>query len=321
MGVVKWAGRLGLKSWARTGAVPGYFYQAMEVYGPRVAGRPMASRLPDGSRVVCNLRDDVQRQMYFLGAYEPIEAYLFTRLVEPGSLVIDAGANVGQYTLLGASATGPSGAVHSFEPVPATFARLESNLALNRHPNVHLNRLALWDRAERLFLGLEADMAQNAGAFSVGAAKSSAVPAVEADAVRLDDYLAGQPGGRVSVVKMDVEGAEAQALDGMAEMLARDRPFILLEVNRIACERLGYEPNRLWELPVWRLGYTAWGFGLSASEWRTLPDAAGIEQGNVLFAPGELPSTLTSGWDYRGCLRWARGSGSAALRRRARAVS
>jgi FkbM family methyltransferase len=264
--------------------------------------------LPDGSRIDCDLRDHVQRQIYFQGVYEPVEAFLFCRLLRPGNVVIDAGANVGQYTLLAASSVGDSGFVHSFEPVPRNYERLRDQVTANRAANVKLNRLALWHEPAELRLGLPTDEV-NDGSYSVGAAGDSTVPVVTAPAVRLDDYVRENAIGQVDFIKMDIEGAEWSALRGMSDILARDRPILLMEVNREACCRMAYSPEVFWEVLVGRYGYTAWQVGLSAGDWRSLSDCTGIDRANVLFATGLLPDVIARGWDFQTCLRWARRGG------------
>ena len=92
-----------------------------------------------------NLADHVDRHIFYWGAYEPIESFLFLSSITPGMTVIDAGANIGQYTVLSAQAVGPGGRVLSFEPSPRNFARLEENVQMNEFRNVQLFRSALWD--------------------------------------------------------------------------------------------------------------------------------------------------------------------------------
>ena len=129
---------------------------------------------------------------------------------------------------------------------------------------------------------------------------------VAATAIRFDDYARDHDVGRVDVVKMDIEGSEWSALRGMSETLARHRPVLLLEVNRVTCGRAGYDPAVFWELLCGRLGYAAWRIGESAREWARLSSPDGITQANVLFTPGELPESVAAGWDLKSCLRWAR---------------
>lgn len=95
-----------------------------------------------------------------------MDAFVFTHLLEEGMNVVDAGANVGQYTLLASPIVGLRGSVHSFEPVPATFSRLRQNVDLNRLTNVSLNRAALWNKIEELQLALSSEQLGNVGAYT-----------------------------------------------------------------------------------------------------------------------------------------------------------
>jgi len=281
----------------------------MEWIGPRLAtAAPLPARLPNGCRVECDLRDHVQRHIFFQGAYEPIESYLFTRLVREGSTVVDAGANIGQYSMIASTAVGASGQVHSFEPVEINFRHLKQNVGRNRLTNIHLNQIALWNESTRVRLELPGGgdgIGTNNGQYSVNTSGNANDLGVTAQAVRLDDYAQEHNLGRIDLIKMDVEGAEWAALQGMAGIIQRDRPTLLMEVNRLACGRFGYEPNVFWEFLCRRFGYTAWQIGMSAEQWKKLTDANEISQLNVLFTPGDLPVEVATGWDFHTCLHWA----------------
>lgn len=290
-----------LRQWPRFGRGYGYFYQAMESWGPRLGDdSPCPSTLPDGSRVLCDLKDHVQRHMFFQGVYEPIEAYLFVRLLRPGCVVFDVGANVGQYTLLASSAVGEAGAVHSFEPVPRNFDRLKSHVELNGLRNAHLNRVAAWRESTELCFGRPSSEA-NDGSYTIGAAGE-----IRARAIRLDEYAVENKIDRLDVVKMDIEGAELGAIEGMIGLLERHRPLVLMEINRSACARVGYDPGKFWEVLVRPFGYTAWSIPHCSNEWQRLDSSDGVEQMNVLLTPAGLPASVASDWDFRRCIRWAR---------------
>jgi hypothetical protein len=81
----------------------------VERLAPKLARARMETRLPDGSMMRCDFSDIVQRQIYFGGLFEPIEAYLFLKMLGPGMTAFDVGANCGQYTLLAARAVGALG--------------------------------------------------------------------------------------------------------------------------------------------------------------------------------------------------------------------
>jgi FkbM family methyltransferase len=180
----------------------------------------------------------------------------------------------------------------------------------NSLKNVRLNRAALWQKNCPLCLGLPENADNNSGSYSVGAAHPGGRVQIESDGVRLDDYAAERSLHRVDVIKLDIEGAELAALRGMRELLERHRPVILMEINRVACARLGYEPAALEDLLIQQLNYRAWQIGSSASMSGTVASIAKMNQQNVLFHHADLSSDVTKGWSLKSVLRWARGARS-----------
>jgi FkbM family methyltransferase len=250
----------------------------------------------------CDLRDRVHRQIYFYGAYEPIEAFLFRALVQPGMTVVDAGANVGQYALMAGSLVGSDGEVHAFEPVPRNFGRLAAHVSENDlSGTVRTNRLALWNRREQLKLSLAPDMEDNAGSYTAGA-QAHTIDVVDCDAVPLDEYRMENRLRRIDIIKMDIEGAELFALQGALDSIAKDRPIMLIEVNQFACAAAGYEPARIAEL-LRPLGYRMWLIGNSPATSRPVTSLDGIAQANVIFHTKDLPETVVAGWSYKSILR------------------
>src|SRR6266516_72001 len=65
------------------------------------------------------------------------------------------------------------------------------------------------------------------------------------------------------------EGAEWFALRGATAVLARWRPTMLMEINRLACNGLRYEPERIWE-SLKPYGYLMWAVGPSPAMCRSL---------------------------------------------------
>lgn len=297
--------RSALLAWGRTDRAPGYRYQLLDKHGAKLAAKELLpARLPNGCAMMCDLRDHVQRQIWFNGAYEPIETYLFSQLLEPGMTVLDVGANVGQYTLIASTAVGPTGQVHSFEPVPATFARLLEHVELDRLTNVRLNRAALWSKDEPLNLGLALESADNAGSYSVGSAEVEET-AVSALGIRLETYALAEKIERLDLIKMDIEGAELFALHGGRSLLDRFHPVILLEVNREALRKLNTDPESLWRF-VDDMGYRAWRIGYSPETSGPIENFHGLDQANVLLHVLPLPESVTKNWNYRDVMRWAR---------------
>lgn len=302
--VLRGAGRGLLRAIGGTERVTRYVSRVYDVFGAdRRNEVPVQGSLPDGSTVLCDLSDYIQRQIWFWGAFDLAEAFVFSRLVRPGMVLVDAGANIGQYTLLGSTAVGAAGAVHSFEPVPQNWRHLRHHVELNRCANVHLNQLGLWDSSRKMLVGMPAGITGNAGAFSVrGGAEPSGV---EISVITLDEYLAHNKVDRVDFLKLDVEGAEPWVIQGAMGTLERDRPLILMEVNRAALEDLGASPAKLWNTFA-ALGYRAWAIGNSASTSRALRSFDGIRLENVVLHQDALPEFVTRGWTQLDTQNWGR---------------
>jgi len=295
--------RLFLRMWARTGRKSSRHYRLVQKWGPRLATAPLPSRLPNGCDIDCDLTEYVQRQIYFLGVFEAVESFLFTRLLKPGHVVADVGANVGQYTLLAATAVGPAGAVHSFEPVPSTYATLLDNINRNHLTNVSANRAALMHQPATIALGRAPEMIGNLGSFSIGFADMKS-GVVQASAWTLDDYAARKGIDRIDLIKMDIQGAEPFALRGGQRIVEHSRPILLMEVHRPSLERVGSSPEALWK-DLDALGYRAWRIGVSLRTSGPQANLDGVDFANFLFHTEDLPPEITTGWERRTPKRWA----------------
>ena len=162
------------------------------------------------------------------GYYEPDSVALFAALLEPGMDVVDVGANFGQYTLVASGIVGSNGSVHSFEPDPETFQWLRRNVMDNGLANVRLNQTALFrETAQKsLFLAEAHSVGSNslAGDFWDYAGKT-----VEVSCIAFDDYLRANRIAKVDLMKLDIEGAELDALRGAEGVLQHSKPILLLE--------------------------------------------------------------------------------------------
>lgn len=144
--------------------------------------------------------------------------------VRPGDWVIDIGANVGHYAVRLSKLVGPTGRVMAFEPVPETFEILASQIAAAAGRNVSLFNLAASEAIgvagvslPRFTSGLTNYYMANLTAAG-GEFKVLTLP--------LDALM---PPRDISLVKIDVEGHELQALKGMQTLLRRDRPRLIVE--------------------------------------------------------------------------------------------
>lgn len=160
-----------------------------------------------------------------LGEYEEkIQEVLHGR-VRPGWVVYDVGANVGFFTLLLSRLTGPRGAVLAFEPYPAAFAELRENIRLNDFSSARAWPYALASRAGRISF----QIGENA---SGSQAVQDAIPGgFTAEAKTLDGLVYEEDFPPPQLLKIDVEGSEADVLAGGSRLLAERLPIILCELH------------------------------------------------------------------------------------------
>lgn len=184
--------------------------------------------------------------LQFRGAMEPGLTRLFSQLVRPGMVVVDAGANVGLYTLLAARLLKFNGRVHSFEPTPSTFALLRENIQVNGFLEsgcVGLHPMALADTEGTASLAVfNGNCGHNTLCWTNEMAQSVTVPVS-----RLDTVLEAE--SRVDIVKIDVEGAEPGVLRGMARTIEKNPGIrILVEFSPQQLAQAAVEPKEFLDM-------------------------------------------------------------------------
>jgi FkbM family methyltransferase len=161
------------------------------------------------------------------GSLEPTTTALFRGAVQPGMVVVDVGAFLGQYSLPAARAVGPTGKVVAFEPDPRNFAYLVKNVERNGlSDRVKTVPQAVTDRTGETTLYLDPEVGSGS---SVVFRRRRAVATETVPTVRLDDAL----GHSISpdVIKLDIEGGEVSALDGMAETIRGAKPDLAMFIE------------------------------------------------------------------------------------------
>ena len=193
-----------------------------------------------GTLVDVTLGNDNSLCLYVCGSFEPNEFAFLDRVLKPGMVFVDVGANDGYYTLFAARRVGPGGRVVSVEPSSRERAHLERNLTRNGIGNVEVVPAALGAAAGHadLHLAHGAHTGHNTlGSFAhddVVPARIERVPLETLDAV-----VARLALPHVDVVKIDVEGGEANVIAGARTVLASMRPVLLMELNDSALRAQG----------------------------------------------------------------------------------
>lgn len=187
--------------------------------------------------VNCDGRDTaLLAELLEAGELEPGTRLLIERILHPGMVFVDVGANIGMHTVAAGRALRGSGKIVAFEPFPRTFGLLRDTLWLNGLDSIcELHAAAVSDRAgeKTLFLGKTSG---HHSLFPLGDAAGDGEVAVKL--VTLDDIVGSA--ARVDVIKIDVEGAELDVIHGARQLLAANREVVIIvEFGPSHLERTG----------------------------------------------------------------------------------
>ena len=159
------------------------------------------------------------------GEFSELEAQLFSGLIKPGMLVVEVGANIGAHTVHLAKLVGENGGVVAIEPQRVIFQMLCANLALNGIENTDAKCLAVGAAPGEIVVPrVDYRRGGNFGGISLGADDGDVVEMITLDNLMLP---------ACHMIKIDVEGMEKPVLDGARQTIARFRPYLYVEDDRL----------------------------------------------------------------------------------------
>ena len=202
----------------------------LRVFEPRLRDRDFLMEVEPGILIPAKL-DDYMSLWCFLGEQKKDAAFQLSQsLIRPGDTVIDAGANIGLWVMGAARRASREGKSYAFEPVPANFSSLTSNLRLNGlDQQVRCEQLGLSDKcgAAIIYATSNGNSGGAALAQRVGVDKP-----IDITLTTLDRYCEAQEIDRVDFLKVDIEGAELLVFRGATRVLASPQaPAIVFEVS------------------------------------------------------------------------------------------
>ncbi len=185
-------------------------------------------------------KDTFEFENYVKG-WEPYTTELWKQSVKEGALVLDIGAQYGYFSQLAAKRVGPKGRVYAFEPEPENFELLSLNVEMNRLANIQPVQKAVADRSASAKLIL---YQEGSGLHSIYRRPDSqgvtTREEISVECIALDEFLEGSS---VDLIKLDIEGGEPAALEGMRETIARSPNLTMFaEFAPILLRQAGVEP-------------------------------------------------------------------------------
>jgi FkbM family methyltransferase len=192
----------------------------------------------DGIRLAVDRADASVSVQIMNGEYEPHVMSTLDRLLGDGDVFVDVGANVGFHTFRAAARVGAAGRVVAVEANPENARLIAHTIESNSIGNVELVPVAL--AAGRGYVSFGTHVGSNGGFLPGGAGttdsgRGTIVPTMALDDLDLDS---------VSVVKIDVEGAEAIVLDGAVATIERHRPTFVMEFSQEMTTRVSARSPR-----------------------------------------------------------------------------
>jgi FkbM family methyltransferase len=189
------------------------------------------------------LDEHMQSQIFWYGSYSRDIILLLDRILEPGHVVADVGANIGEISLAAARRVGKTGKVHSFEPMSLLFNCLVQNSSMNNLKQIMpvqqgvsagLGKTTIYAQEARF-----KDGTRHSGLGTIYPFGDRSVPVEEIELTTLDYYFEEHPLERLDLIKLDVEGAEHDVLRGALHTIRRHRPYIILELQEETAQSAG----------------------------------------------------------------------------------
>jgi FkbM family methyltransferase len=183
-------------------------------------------RLP-GFSLFASIEDlAVGQHILNTNSYDPGIGIVLNRHVKPGMTIVDIGANIGYFTMLMAAAVTSTGRVIAVEPNPDNTRLLEASRRVNGFDWVTVFQVAAGRGTGLLALnvsysnGMTVELPEDSSAVLA----SRMVPCFALDMILPQDR-------HIDLLKIDIEGAELNALIGLADTIDRDRPIIVSEFS------------------------------------------------------------------------------------------
>jgi FkbM family methyltransferase len=155
------------------------------------------------------------------GIFEPATVAMIRAMLPEGGVFVDLGANEGYFTVIGSRTVGPRGRVLAVEPQARLQAVIAANLELNHCGNVEVSSVAVSDTPGTRRLFLTSEMATGGSGFQ--RATRYQLPSNEVLAMTFGEILERYRLERCDLVKMDIEGAEWEAIFGSPQLFREQR--------------------------------------------------------------------------------------------------
>jgi FkbM family methyltransferase len=242
-------------------------------------------------RIWVDLADERLLEVFYEARSQNPEQMALESLLHEGDSFIDVGANYGTFSLVAARIVGPSGRVIAIEPQPQLTELIRRSADANGFTNLEVHQLATGSRAGAADIYVPHRDTGRAGihrAFSGKSAHNTLRVRVD----RLDDAIDWRrlPGNLV--IKIDVEGAERDTIDGAAGLITERRPAMIAELNPWSARAAGYAVEDLLD-SLTEKGYDS--FVPAAAFAGLAPETLSTDRQQNIVATGAMTGLRSNG--------------------------
>lgn len=168
---------------------------------------------------------------YFPETYEAENFEFLQKSCKPGAVIIDIGAHIGLFSIIAAQVTGKSGKVYAFEPAPSTYALLQKTVLINHEEQViETFQKAVGKENGKIIFFVSNDQADNSNSL-VNYKEDRSLHGIDVAVTTIDNFVMEKNISRLNFIKIDVEGAEFDTLQGAAETLKNLKPVCIVAIH------------------------------------------------------------------------------------------
>lgn len=179
-----------------------------------------------GMKYLIWTKEDIGKKLLILRSFEANETEFFKRTIKSGDICLDVGGNIGYFSLNFAKSAGPDGRVYVFEPIERNVLTIRLAAIMNRLNNIEVLESAVADSSGEVSLEIPDDDSAYAH-MSTGRADARTATV---KCITLDEFIKSKHVKKISVLKVDVEGAEHLVLKGASSLLTdkKIRPSVVM---------------------------------------------------------------------------------------------
>ena len=218
-----------------------------------------------------------------IGRWEPAMQKIIANTVNEGNIFYDLGANFGLHGLLSAKYLGANGYIYNFDPLPSNLEEIKVNYALNGVENYTNIQKAVSNKNGNT----EFNVAHHNGQGSLGIKREGSGKIV-VETTTLDSFISDS-NPLPDFIKMDIEGAEGDALEGFVQHIEKSFPVMIIELHSPEADKKVGQFLKFYKYDAYRFDTFK---GLEFEKIKNLesphPDKEGI-WGSVLCCPQSKP--------------------------------